>query len=410
MQHHLLRRLALAVSILLAPAAMAQEATYIRAQDANNGDNRQLQVAVRTFAPKGGEGPLVQMVGVVHIGDQAYYDELQKYLDGQSIVLYEGVKPEGAGGLTGDDTSKAKVTSSRQRMLAIFVAKFRREHKRLPASLEECTAGLTGSSNRIATAARHDGWGHDQQYQVTTDAEGKVKFDIVSLGADSAAGGEGSAADLRFSTQKPLTKREVSAAGEGIQTQLAEALGLKFQLAAIDYNRTTWKNSDLSIDEVEAKLDEKGAGGEALFQMLDGSSAMAMMGGAILKMIGNSPEMSLMAKLMMVEVLPAADDMTKAAGAEMGALMEVIIIDRNAAVLADLRRTLDTDKAAQSIALFYGAGHLPDLERRLEADFGYAFKESRWFTAIDVDLTTVPGAKDQAAQVRDMIKTMRPQP
>lgn len=407
MQHHLLRRVAIAVSTLLAPASLAQEATYIRTQDANDGNNRQLQVAVRTFATKDGQGPLVQMVGVVHIGDQTYYDELQKYLDAQSIVLYEGVKPEGAGGITGDDASKAKVTTTRQRMLAIFVAKFRREHKRLPATLAEFTADLSGTSKRIAAAALHDGWGHDHQYQVTTDAHGKAKFDIVSLGSDNAEGGEGTAADLRFSTQKPLTKREVSAAGEGIQTQLAEALGLKFQLAAIDYSRATWKNSDLSIDEVEAKLQEKGAGGEALFQMLDGSSAMAMMGGAVLKTIGSSPEMSLMAKLMMVEALPAADDLAKAQGAEMGALMEVIIIDRNAAVLADLRRTLDTDKTAQSIALFYGAGHLPDLEARLEADFGYTFKESRWFTAIDVDLSKVPGAKEQAAQVREMMKTMR---
>ncbi|GJQ28211.1 MAG: hypothetical protein HBSAPP03_00950 [Phycisphaerae bacterium] len=405
----ILRRLALVLSCFAIAPAQAQEAAYVRAVDAHDGNSRQLQVAVRTFAPKDGAGPLVQMVGVVHIGDKAYYDQLQQYLDAQTIVLYEGVKPAGAGDTQGTDEDKAKITTARQRMLAILIARHRREHKQLPESIEACTAGLAGTLGRIAAAAVNDAWGRPMRYDVVTTAEGS-KFEIESYGSDGVAGGEGHAADLRFSAQKPLTRREVSAAGEGIQTQLAEALGLVFQLSAIDYTRPSWKNSDLSVDEVEARLEAKGAGGEALFQMLDGSSAMAMMGGAVLKMIGSSPEMSFMAKMMLVEALPASDDMTKAAGAEMGALMEVIIVDRNAAVLADLKAALAEHPQAESIALFYGAGHLPDLERRLEADFGYAYKESRWFTAIDVDLTAIPGGKAQAEQMREMMKMMRPKP
>ena len=51
------------------PGDVKPEPKYVRTQEANDGNNRQLQVAIRTFAPKEGEGPLVQLVGVVHIGE-----------------------------------------------------------------------------------------------------------------------------------------------------------------------------------------------------------------------------------------------------------------------------------------------------------------------------------------------------
>ncbi|CAG0999050.1 hypothetical protein PHYC_02751 [Phycisphaerales bacterium] len=409
------RRLVLAVSLALPLLAVAQpeppnpaEPDYVRTRDANDGNNRQLQVAIRTFAPKEGDGPLVQLVGAVHLGDKAYYDELQKYLDAQAIVLYEGVKPEGAGkALPGDDAAKAKVTTQRQRILAIFVAKFRRENKRLPETMDEFITPLLGTSARLASGALTDGWGNPHHYTLTTDqAAGKTTFDIISYAADNAEGGEAAAADIRFTSQKPLTRAEVSAAGDGLQAKMARALGLEFQLTAIDYNRPNWRNSDLSIDEVQSRLDAKGAGDEMLFQMLDGSSMMAQVAGAFLGVIERNKEMGFLIKALMVETLAQADDIMKAQGGEMGALMEVILLDRNTAVLADLRRTLDTDKHAKEIALFYGAGHLPDLEKHLEADFNYSFKETRWLTAIDVDLTQIPGGKEQIEQMNQMIKTM----
>jgi len=358
--------------------------------------------------PANGAGPVVHLVGVVHIGDKVYYDKVQEFLNAQDLVLYEGVKPEAAGKpVEGDDAARARVTASRQRTLALMIATHRRTHGSLPESLDALLAELDGGAARLAKNAISDGWGRAQTYVVFKEADtGRTRYDLISLGADGAEGGEGPAADVKFSSQKPLTKREVDEAGEGIQAKLASALGLEFQLTAIDYTNPAWRNSDLSIDEVERRLEEKGASGDMLFKMLDGSSFSAKLLGMILGMIEKSPEMSMMAKIMMVETIAHADAMLEAQPGDMAKVMEVIIVDRNTAVLDDLRRALNEEQNVKSIALFYGAGHLPDFEARLVRDFRYVFDADRWYTAVDVDLTSVPGAKTQAKQMRAMIKNM----
>lgn len=381
---------------------------YVRVVEANRGDSLRLEVSVRSMRPANGAGPVVHLVGVVHIGDKVYYDKVQEFLNAQDLVLYEGVKPEAAGKpVEGDDAARARVTASRQRTLALMIATHRRTHGSLPESLDALLAELDGGAARLAKNAISDGWGRAQTYVVFKEADtGRTRYDLISLGADGAEGGEGPAADVKFSSQKPLTKREVDEAGEGIQAKLASALGLEFQLTAIDYTNPAWRNSDLSIDEVERRLEEKGASGDMLFKMLDGSSFSAKLLGMILGMIEKSPEMSMMAKIMMVETIAHADAMLEAQPGDMAKVMEVIIVDRNTAVLDDLRRALNEEQNVKSIALFYGAGHLPDFEARLVRDFRYVFDADRWYTAVDVDLTSVPGAKTQAKQMRAMIKNM----
>ncbi len=389
------------------PAAAAtpseSEGKYIRVTDAEGGSRLKLEIAVRTLTKPG--APEVQLVGVVHIGDQAYYDALQKYLDGQGLVLFEGVKPSGADEAEpGDDAAKAKVTIQRQRLLAVLISRFRAEKNAMPASFEEVLTPLHGSIARLGKAATIDAWGHPQELKV--DPATPAKFDIISLGNDAAPGGEGAAADIAFSTQKPLTTQELDSSGEGIQTKLARAMGLKFQLAAIDYSHPNWRNSDLSIDEVQKKLEASGASGDALFKMLDGSSFASKLMGFMLGFVERSPELSLTVKVMMVEVLAHADDLAAIAGKQgqgLDTLMKVIVQDRNQAVLKDLAAASAEKPAPKSIALFYGAGHLPDLENHLTDD-GYTYAGTQWFTAIDADLNSVPGMKAQATQIRKMIK------
>ncbi|MDX2132971.1 MAG: type II secretion system protein GspG [Planctomycetota bacterium] len=383
---------------------------YVRATDSEDGARRELHISIRTLAPKAGEGPIVHLVGAAHIGEKTYYAGLQEFLDAQSLVLYEGVKPEAdAAGLDRDDAARAKITASRQRLLAIMVSKFRRANTVLPESLEAAVDAVGGQVGQVARGAMQDGWGNPQRLVLTLEPDTRrQRFDIVSLGADGAEGGEGANADIRFSTQKPLRKSEVDAAGEGIQMQLARALGMEFQLAAIDYNRPNWRNSDLSIDEVEERLGGGGEGesAEPLFQLLDGSSTMAKMAGMLLGMIERDPQMSSLMRLMMIETLSQAEDLMGSMPGEMDDFMRVIIHDRNEAVLDDLRRVLDREKTHASIALFYGAGHLPDLEKRLVADFGYEFREARWLTGMTVAYDAVPGGKEQAATMREMIRSM----
>jgi hypothetical protein len=432
-----LRALVLAASVGLTAVAMgsraiAQEAPapqpaageaagYTRAVESDQGATIELQVSARTMVPKNPSAPLVKLVGVTHIGDKAYYRALQEYLDAQDLVLYEGVKPPGVdkgGAEAGDETDaqRATRTERRIRMLAMLVERYRRDHKDIPDTIEVMIEGLGGPARKIARGVLNDAWDRPIAYVPAASApatEGspapRRTFDLMSLGADGAPGGEGPAADLRFSDQKPLSKDERSGGG-GMQENLARSLGLEFQLAVIDYDRPNWRNSDMSVDQVQKDLAELGASADMLFGMLDGSSVSAKIVNIILAFVRSSPAMAASAKVMLVETMASADAMLqRAGGGNMGALMKVIIEHRNDAVLADLRAALDEKAPRRSIALFYGAGHLPDMRRKLEA-MGYTLDESqdRWFTAIRVNAKESGIAPEQIKMVRDMIRRSMP--
>ena len=51
----------------------------------------ELQIALREFLPSQRSKPVVWLSGVSHIGDSNYYSRLQRHLDEQELVLYEGL-------------------------------------------------------------------------------------------------------------------------------------------------------------------------------------------------------------------------------------------------------------------------------------------------------------------------------
>jgi hypothetical protein len=393
-------------------SALLPGSNYIRVHDSDDGGHVTLQVAIRSFAPADAKLPSVHLVGAVHIGDKSYYRSVQEFLDRQDLVLFEGVKPSGASSDLGnaDDAAKAKVTKSRQRFLAVLVSRYKAEHKELPDNFDTLLNNLHGTLVRLGTAATKDGWGNPHQLRIVKgDGTTPAGFDIVSLGADGKEGGDGAAADIKFSDQKPLTGEELKSSGEGIQVQMANALGLEFQLVGIDYNREKWRNSDLTIDQLEDKLEASGQSGSALFSMLDGSSLMGKFVGVFLNMVAANPQMSIWLKAMMVETLANADALMEVQGDNlgkgMGQFMKVLVIDRNAAVFADLEKVMKDEPKVRSVALFFGAGHLPDMETRL-LKMGYKLSGDQWMDAIDVDLSKLPGGKAQAKQIRQMVTGM----
>jgi hypothetical protein len=104
-----------------------------------------LQMAVREFAPPSPGKPRVYLAAAVHIGNDAFYKDLQKFLDAQDVVLFEGVKPPGAGAAehetgTQSDSAKAETTGRKVRFLAMAVERFRKKNGRLPESLKELGA------------------------------------------------------------------------------------------------------------------------------------------------------------------------------------------------------------------------------------------------------------------------------
>jgi hypothetical protein len=75
---------------------------------------------------------------------------------------------------------------------------------------------------------------------------------------------------------------------------------------------------------------------------------------------------------------------------QLGGMLEVIdgpkgstlISDRNKRALDVLRQ--QTDGGKKKLAIFYGAGHMPDMEKRLHDDFGLRKVETRWLKAWDL--------------------------
>ena len=204
----------------------------------------------------------------------------------------------------------------------------------------------------------------------------------------------------------------------GIQTTLANALGLKFQLDAIDYRRASFINSDLHVPELQQEVKKRGvetagSGGDETFnQLVDALQGTGAMGGALTQMIGllgSSPQMREMTKTMLIEVLGQAGElmaMAKNLSPDMKDLFDVILTQRNAVVMTDLRAQLAKLRPADSVAIFYGAAHMDEIAQRLRDELHYIPAKTEWDTAFSADASQ---SGINPAQVRIMIDLMRSQ-
>lgn len=263
-----------------------------------------LQTKARKYTPKSGSGPTIWLVGVAHVGRADYYQSLQKLLDAQTLVLYEGVSRKGVD----------------------------------PAAAQK----LTKADPKLSST-----------YQI-----------------------------------------------------LSDSLGLQFQLNAINYDHSSFRNSDLTWEELSAieasHPGPKGAAGlSAIGSTLDANSTQ---GKAIANMMGamkDDPSSLEAFRIMMVEMLsmPNATDLALSP-----ALGDLLIKTRNAKVLGDIKTELAKKSASESIAVFFGAGHMLDMEQHLVTNYGYAPHEEQWFNALEGDSKNVTSSNGQL-----MLQMMRAQ-
>ena len=402
-----------------APAGEAQAAPvehdaseFLRVSEQEDGAVVTLELAIRELEPLDASRPRLWLVSAVHIGDGAYYQRLQEFLDTKELVLYEGVRPPGVGGDVASlsDDEKAKVTQKRLAFLGTLVERQKQMAGAYPASLEDFAREADARYAHLVRGAMVDAWGREIVMEAREpDAEGLWGFDLVSAGADGAEGGAGADADLRFSAgEMPPAARVKQMArggggGGGLQARLARALGLKFQLEEMRHDGPNWVNSDMSVDQMQERFAAAGADGDALFRMLDGTSIQARLAGLMLGFVERSPELRVMVKSMMVEVLSRGEALTRRTPGGMGAAMGVILHDRNEVVLADLARVLEREERPGTVGIIYGAGHMPDLQTRIEA-MGYRAVGTEWVPAITVDLRNAPGGVEQARRMRETIR------
>jgi hypothetical protein len=257
-----------------------------------------MQTRAARYAPKSGTGTVVWLIGVAHIGQPGYYKEIQKLLDAQAVVLYEGVQRE------------------------------------------------------------------DKTVQPTTDMSSTYKL-------------------------------------------FSDAVGLSFQLNAIDYKKPSFKNSDMTWEAMTAMSEKQGGkeGAQGLANvgnLLDSNSSQGKMLATFLTSIKSDPGSQEAMRLVLAEALTNPNALSSVLSPLQS---DVILRARNDKVFADLSEALKAVEPPKSIAIFYGAAHMPDLEARITKSLNYQWMEDRWYTGIAGDEKKVTG---NGQMILTMFRNMKP--
>jgi hypothetical protein len=417
-------------SLLGVSAAWAQdESPYMRVVTPEQNIMR-LDLAVRTLVPEDPSRPIVHLVGAVHIGDASFYRELQAYLDIHDVILYEGVGGAREPIPERGDEALVRTTERRLRFLKVVADDAVRNGQAVPTTPDALVATQTGATRVLVEGALEDAWGNE--IEVARSVEG---LEAVSLGSDGEPGGEGAAADIALSDLLSSPGERLRNPGAaGLQRDMADALGLEFQLDGIDYGNPHWRNSDLSVEQIQAALagkplpPDRPAGprrltppdgertkvskdgteaekaADALFGALSGDSFMAKTMGFLMKMVGSSKQGRAMVKIMLADTLTNADELLSSQEGALGDLMKVLTVDRNKAVVEDLEAIVNDEPGVRSVAIFYGAGHFTDLEEQLAEKLGYHWESTMWLPAMTIDLDEAGLSSRQVEGFRKLMK------
>ena len=387
----------------LANAQDAGEERYMRVREESRTGPVRLELSIRTLRPSEGDKPVIHLVGVAHIAQPAYYRTLQTFLDRQDLVLFEGVGPDWSRvEADASDAERAEATAGRVRFVASAAERYRLAMGAYPESTEALINSAEPYERRQLADALTDGWDRPIHYHV----DGSGGLELTSLGADGEPGGSGDEADVLLSGMAPVSGAEMGG-GEGIQSQLADATGLVFQLDSIDYSSEKWVNADMTVGELFGVTDAVGGEGETpdgLMGLLSGESVMAKVMGGVLKLIGASEYSRAVFRLALIEMLGRSEELMEVAAPQLGGdLFERIIDGRNRVVIEAVREASRGDTAPGTIAVFYGSGHMEGLERTLLEEDGYRVSETTWLPAIVVDYDSSGIPPSQGAFFRSMI-------
>ncbi|WP_235033462.1 TraB/GumN family protein [Rubripirellula obstinata] len=168
-----------------------------------------------------------------------------------------------------------------------------------------------------------------------------------------------------------------------MQTGMKDMLNLEYQLELVDYMAENFRHADMSPDEFVEDLKRRGDSVVKMVARMMGAglasqAAGAGDGGMLLAFF--SENRSKMMKQTMAKQLIDIDLVT--AGMNDANGDNTIIKGRNVKAFSVLSEELAAGK--EEVAVFYGAGHLPDMAERLEADFGMKATGTTWLTAWDL--------------------------
>ena len=168
-----------------------------------------------------------------------------------------------------------------------------------------------------------------------------------------------------------------------LQTGMRDMLNLEYQLEKIDYMAENFRHADMSPEEFAEDFRRRGDSVWKMFARMMGAglATQARSGGdagLLLAMFSRDRPMRM--KQSMARQLIDMDAVT--AGMDDADGENTLIKGRNAKALRILREELDAGR--NHVALFYGAGHLPDMAVQLERDFEMEEKRTQWLDAWDL--------------------------
>jgi hypothetical protein len=169
-----------------------------------------------------------------------------------------------------------------------------------------------------------------------------------------------------------------------MQNGMKEILDLDHQLEKIDYTKKNFVHADMSPDDFFQSMKDRNEGFLEMYMKLLGEG-LAQQSEMAAK--GESPDVELISaifsddrprqlKIVMAKQLAQTESLLAGFGGEEGS---VLISERNKMALKVLKEQLAAGK--KHLAIFYGAGHLTDMDQRLRKDFGLEPAEITWLTA-----------------------------
>lgn len=235
-----------------------------------NGHPSAMEVAITRFGSKSGQ--IVDLVGVVHVGEASYYRELNKVLGGYQAVLYELIAPH----------------------------------------------SLKGKKRLI-----------------------------------------------------PQRGEKPDNALSEVQVGLTRMLGLKFQLNEIDYSPTNFVHADVSPEELLASMSKRKESFQSMFMAmmreslknadLDPAEGLRLeMSLTSILLRGPNKDDQRTLRRVMANSFKQIEEMTEGMGGPGGS---TLIAVRNLYALKVMQQELAAGK--RRLAIFYGAGHMADIEKRL---------------------------------------------
>ena len=170
---------------------------------------------------------------------------------------------------------------------------------------------------------------------------------------------------------------------EGLYAPIARFLGLADQIKVIDYEKRHFVHADMSPEEFAASMRKKKESlWQMFFKLLGASMAQQAVSGAsdaeLLVALLRQDKKEL--RRVLAAQMAASQSILQALEGQQGS---TLISERNKVALKVMRQQIA--KGHRKLGIFYGAGHLEDMDRRLRKQYGFRPIGLKWLTAWNLE-------------------------